>query len=85
MNLIRFCLKKISDSITSLGSAAIPVLENVKDNTFDSEVLQRLETSFKVYMPKELPTTSSDGKLPGILTCCNFFKSSANIIPAIWI
>jgi hypothetical protein len=35
--------EKISDSITSLGSAAIPVLEDVKENTFDNEVLQRLE------------------------------------------
>jgi hypothetical protein len=35
--------EKISDSITSLGSGAIPVLEDVAENSFDPEILNRLE------------------------------------------
>jgi hypothetical protein len=35
--------EKISDSITGLGSGAIPVLEDVAENTFDPKILDRLE------------------------------------------
>jgi hypothetical protein len=35
--------EKIFESITGFGSAAIPVLENVAENTFDPEVLERLQ------------------------------------------
>jgi len=35
--------QKISDSIVNFGSAAIPVLEMVSENTFDAQVLERLD------------------------------------------
>lgn len=34
--------QKISDSIVNFGSAAIPVLEKVSENTFDAQILERL-------------------------------------------
>ncbi len=35
--------EKISESITGFGSAAIPILENVAESTFEPEVLERLK------------------------------------------
>jgi len=35
--------EKIAESITGFGSAAIPVLEKVSENTFDPPILERLE------------------------------------------
>jgi hypothetical protein len=35
--------EEISDSITNLGSGAIPVLEQFAENTFDPQILERIE------------------------------------------
>lgn len=35
--------QKISDSIVNFGSAAIPVLEKVSENSFDAQILERLD------------------------------------------
>jgi hypothetical protein len=35
--------EEISDSITNLGSGVIPVLENYAENTFDPQILERVE------------------------------------------